>query len=86
MKKIRGIFEKAPGSGIWWICYFDAGGRKRREKAGRRGTAIKLYQKRKTEALKGKKLPDKLRAKAILISALAEDVLEYSKAYKLQPR
>ena len=33
-KKVRGVFEKVPGSNIWWICYFDADGRKRREKDG----------------------------------------------------
>jgi hypothetical protein len=22
-KKIRGVFERPKGSGIWWICYFD---------------------------------------------------------------
>jgi site-specific recombinase XerD len=83
MKKIRGVFEKVPGSGIWWICYFDADGRKRREKVGRKGDAIDLYRKRKMEALQGKKLPEKLRAKAVHFSSLAEDALEYSKAHKL---
>jgi integrase len=57
----RGVFEKIPGSGGWWICYWDAQGRKRREKAGTRGMAVKLYQKRKTEALQGKKLPEMMR-------------------------
>lgn len=30
----RGVFEKVPGSGEWWIRYVDATGRYRREKAG----------------------------------------------------
>ena len=34
--KQRGVFEKVPGSGIWWIRYFDQFGKKRREKAVRR--------------------------------------------------
>src|ERR1041385_7450816 len=38
-----GIFEKIKGSGIWWIRYADAYGRERREKAGTRGIAIRLY-------------------------------------------
>ncbi len=49
----RGVFEKVPGSEAWWIRYHDAHGRLRREKAGTRGMAVKLYQKRKTEALTG---------------------------------
>jgi len=82
MTNQRGIFEKIPGSGIWWICYFAAG-RKRREKAGRKSTAIALYRKRKTEILEGRKLPDNLRAKTVAFSDLADDALEYSKAHKL---
>ena len=60
-KKIRVVFEKVPGSDIWWICYFDANGRKRREKVGRKGAAIELYRKRKTEIMEGKKLPNPAR-------------------------
>jgi len=55
--KERGIFEKQPGSGIWWICYFDQFGKRRREKAGTKSVAIKLYGKRKQQVLEGKKLP-----------------------------
>jgi len=82
-KKVRGVFEKVPGSDIWWICYFDADGRKRREKVGHKGAAIDLYRKRKTQVMEGKKLPEKLRAKAVPFSSLAADPLEYSKAHKL---
>jgi len=35
-KKERGLFEKVPGSGIWWIRY-EIAGIERREKVGRRG-------------------------------------------------
>lgn len=83
MKKLRGVFERVPGSEVWWICYFDAAGKKRREKAGTRGNAVDLYRKRKTEVLQGKKLPEKLRAKAVPFSVLADDALEHSRAHKL---
>src|SRR5580704_11014236 len=82
-KKVRGAFEKVAGSGIWWIQYFDAQGRRRREKAGLKSSAIILYRKRKTEVLEGKKLPERLRSKAISFSILAEDALEYSRTHKL---
>ena len=62
--KQRGIFEKVPGSGIWWVRYVDAAGRLRREKAGTKSAAIMLYRKRKQQALEGRKLPEKLRQKA----------------------
>ena len=85
-KKVRGVYERLPGSDIWWICYFDSAGRKRREKAGSRGNAIDLYGKRKNEALTGKKLPEKLRAKAVTFSALAQDTIKYSEANKMSYR
>lgn len=81
-KKVRGVFEKVSGSGIWWVCYFDVDGRKRREKAGRKSDAVDLYRKRKAEALQGKKLPEKLRAKKVTFAELAKDTLEYSEAHK----
>ena len=63
-KAVRGIFEKVPGSGIWWVRYADANGRIRREKIGNKGAATKLYQKRKTEILQGKKLPEQIQGEA----------------------
>src|ERR1700680_477174 len=81
--KQRGVFEKLPGSDVWWICYFDADSKKRREKVGRKSAAIQLYRKRKTEVMEGKKLPEKLRTMAVPFSELAADALEYSKTHKL---
>jgi site-specific recombinase XerD len=82
-RKYRGVFERVPGSGIWWICFFDADGRKRREKVGRKSAAIDLYHKRKTQVMEGKKLPEKIRARKASFEELAKDALEYSKAHKL---
>ena len=39
--KIRGLFEKNPGSGVYWIQYFDARGRRRREKQKRRHESLR---------------------------------------------
>jgi site-specific recombinase XerD len=68
--------------GEWWICYWDAAGRKRREKAGTWASARDLYTKRKNEALQGKKLPETLRRATIPFAEIARDALAYSKAYK----
>jgi site-specific recombinase XerD len=81
-KQTRGVYEKVPGSGVWWIRYADSTGRIRREKVGNKGAAIKLYQKRKTAVLEGKKLPETLRAKKVSFNELAKDALEYSKMHK----
>jgi integrase len=86
MKNPKGIFEKIPGSGIWWIRYADKTSKIRREKAGTKGAAIKLYAKRKTEVLQGRKLPETLRTKAVTFSDLAKDALEYSEANKISHR
>jgi hypothetical protein len=66
-KRERGVFEKEPGSGVWWIRFIDAEGALRREKVGSKSAAIKLYRSRKTDAMEGKKLPRKLRAPTITL-------------------
>jgi site-specific recombinase XerD len=81
-KKMRGVFEKEPGSGVWWIQFFDADGRRRREKVGTRGNAIDLVRKRKTDAMAGRKLPEKLRARAVTFQQIADAALEYSRTKK----
>jgi Phage integrase, N-terminal SAM-like domain len=80
--KQRGIFEKVPGSGIWWIHWYDAQGRRHREKAGTKSAAIALYRKRKTEVLEGRKMPEKLRRAPVSFREIAQDALEYSRLHK----
>lgn len=79
-KRVRGVFEKEPDSGVWWIRFIDAEGALRREKVGSKSAAIKLYGKRKTEAMEGKKLPKKLRARQVRFAELADDYLAHAKA------
>jgi hypothetical protein len=69
----RGVFEKVPGSGLWWTRSTDAQGRLRRERAPSKSGAIDLYRKRKTEALQGRKLPETLRRAAVSFKEIAED-------------
>jgi integrase len=76
----RGVYEKFPGSGEWWIRYVDATGRYRREKAGTKSAAVDLYRKRKTEALQGRKLPERLRRRIVCFSELADDATKYTEA------
>jgi hypothetical protein len=54
----RGLFEKEPGSGVWWICYFDQQHRKRREVAGAKARARELYDQRKQEMRLAKQSPE----------------------------
>ena len=75
-KKERGIYEKIPGSGVWWIRY-HADGREHREKVGRRGDALKLYQLRKTDALRGVKMPSNLKHKGLRFKIIGQDAIDW---------
>lgn len=75
-KKERGIYEKIPGSGIWWIRY-HADGREHREKVGRRGDALKLYKLRKTDALRGVKMPSNMKHKGLRFKVIAQEAIEW---------
>ena len=80
-KKHRGVFEKVPGTGIWWIQYFADGARKR-EKVGRKSDAIALYQQRKSEIRAGAKLPPNLRAKGETLATVIERAIEWYESHK----
>jgi len=84
--KQRGLFEKVPDSGVWWIHFYDASGRRRREKAGTKIVAIALYHKRKQEALEGRKLPEKLRRAPVSFREIAQHSLAYADRHKRSAR
>lgn len=79
MDHTRGLLERIPNSGIWWIRWTDHHGKRHLEKAGRRGDAIDLLAKRKHETLLKRKLPEKLRGRTLLFSELSKDALSHSK-------
>jgi integrase len=60
-KKIRGTYEKLRGSGVWYIRFTDAEGRRHREKVGVFGMAKSLLTLRKGEIMQGRKFPQSLR-------------------------
>jgi len=76
----RGIFERPAGSGVWWIRWHDAQGRRHREKAGTKATALKLYTKRKQQALERAKLPE-LHRRGPSFGELAQDALAYCRQH-----
>src|SRR4051794_19575699 len=80
--KHRGVFEKEPGSGVWWVRYALASGRQRREKVGTKSAAIAFYRKQKTAVLEGKKLPEKVRQPPVSFEEIAKAALTYSEAHK----
>src|SRR6478672_7442825 len=81
-KKVRGVYEKVRGSGIWWIQYFDSTGRRRRELIGSKSAAVKTVELRRTRSREGVKMPQNLRAKKVTFAEIAESALAWSRANK----
>jgi hypothetical protein len=74
-RRERGIFERPPGSGAWWVCYFDEHGRRHREKVGPKALAIKVYQKRKNEIHERRFFPERIRRRDVPIGEMIDDYL-----------
>src|ERR1700691_1320041 len=81
-KKHRGVYEKEPGSGIWWVRYTDDEGKIRREKVGRKSDAIALYQQRKSEVRAGAKLPENMKFKGETIGSLIDTAITWHAAHR----
>lgn len=67
-----GLYERVPGSGVWWIQWSDGQGKKHREKAGSKEAARKLYQERKTRVLRNEKLPELVARKVLTVKDMVE--------------
>ena len=76
VRKERGVFEKVPGSGIWWIRYI-VDGREHREKVGRQGDAVDLYRVRRADALRGAKMPANMKNKGVKFEVIGKHALEW---------
>jgi site-specific recombinase XerD len=83
--RVPGVWEKVSGSGVWWIRY-RVDGKLKREKVGRRGDAIALYQQRKSATRAGAKLPDNLRNAGVKFKDLADAILVFSAAHHKDTR
>ena len=81
-KKVRGVYEKSPGSGEWWVRWTDANGKLRRQKVGAKNAAIAAYRRKKDEARQGQIVPDLRNTKKATLSDLIDLVLEYTVSHK----
>lgn len=83
----RGLWEREPGSGVWWVRYRDADGKLHREKVGRKSDAEALLDKRRNDRRVGKKLPENIRTAPIKFDKLASYITEeYSKTHHSDSR
>jgi integrase len=71
---LRGVFERPRESGIWWINYYDSGGRRHREKIGRYSVASEAYLQRRIEVREGKFTPPRS-ASTITFGELMDEAL-----------
>jgi len=84
--KVRGVWERIPGSGVYWIRYRDASGKLRREKVGRKGDAIDLFRKRTEDRRLSVKLPENMRSAGLKFKTLADDIVTFSAAHHRDQR
>jgi integrase len=82
-RRSRGVFERPKGSGVWWVVYYDAQGRRHREKVGPKALATKVYQKRKTEIAERRFFPEQFRHRP---EALASAIKTYVKRRRSKVR
>lgn len=85
-KKVRGLFERPAGSGVWWVEYYDAEGKRHREKAGSKGNAIKLRTQRVSAAIAGKKIEQPLRQRERTFGEYLDNAWAYSLIHKTNLR
>lgn len=81
-KRVRGVFEKVPGSNEWWVRWTDTQGKLRRQKIGRKSDAINAYRKHKDEARAGKIVPVLRNTRSVTLNDLVDLVLDYTTDHK----
>lgn len=79
-KMVRGVWEREPGSDIWWIRY-RVDGVLKREKVGTHGAAKELLIKRKNEIREGIKMPENMRQASVRFKTLCDAILLYSEKH-----
>jgi site-specific recombinase XerD len=75
----RGVFERPPGSGIWWVRYVDENRLLHREKVGTKALAVKVYRKRKTEIAERRFFPEQIGWRDVPLSDVIDDYLKRAK-------
>jgi integrase len=75
-EKVKGVYEKVPGSGVYWIR-FKRNGVTRRERVGAKADAEKLYMIRKVAIYKNEKLPPTQPSRGIRFSEIGQDAINW---------
>src|ERR1700679_919137 len=75
-KKVRGLWEREPGSEIWWIRY-RVDGVLKREKVGTHEAAKNLLNKRRNKIREERNM----RRGSLCFKTLCDDILVFSKKH-----
>ncbi len=79
-QKHPGVYEKIKGSGIWWVRYINAQGKRTKAKVGTFSRAVDFYEKRKAEIRLGTLLPAVSR-RGVKFSELVADAIKFSEKH-----
>jgi integrase len=77
IEKHKGVYEKYPGSDIWWIRY-TKDGKRVTESIGRHSDAVTIYQQRMTEKRTGELIPIGKSARGVKFASLVDAALTFS--------
>lgn len=77
-KRHKGVYEKLPGSNIWWIRWTDASGIRRKKKIGAYAAACKYYDAKSLESRVGVLPTQQHGAK---LSELVTEAIAYAKGH-----
>lgn len=76
-KKHRGVFEREPGSGIWWVRFMDLDGKRKARCIGTFSDAVDFYEGEKVRIRKGVIAPVASH-RGIRYGVLVDDALTYN--------
>lgn len=80
VRKHPGVYEKVKGSGIWWVRYTNAKGKRTKVKVGTFGNAVTFCDQRKAEIKLGVLLPSAHR-RGTKFSDLVSDAIKFSEGH-----
>jgi integrase len=75
-KNPRGVFERRPGTGVWYARYKDENGKLYRERVGPKSLALKVYHRRKAEIATRKFFPEAVQHS---FASLCDDAIRFLK-------
>jgi site-specific recombinase XerD len=85
IERHKGVYEKHPGSGIWWIRYTKDGTRLT-ESIGSHSDAVEIIQQRMVEIRKGVRLSNSGGRRGTKFSVLVTDAISYSNRHHKDKR